>query len=478
VKVHLRTFGCRANHYDSEAMRAMLSAAGCEMVESADEADVAIFNSCAVTTAAEAELRKSVRAAARRNPRLRSIVTGCAAALDAGRADRAIAALPGVTDVIPGADLARLARAIKGSDSLIFRSQPPIKGSDSLIFRSQPPIKGSDSLIRAAIATEPQSTARAVLRIQDGCDEHCTFCVTTVARGANRSRPIASLVDEAQRLAEWHSEIVITGIHIGTYGADIGASLGGLMQRLVRDVPHCRFRLSSIEATELDDALIDLLAGAPESLAPHAHAPLQSGSDRVLKRMGRHWYTAASYARAVEGLMARMSATGVSSFGLGADVIAGFPGESQEDHAATLALVAALPFTYLHVFPFSRRPEAPASAISGHLPPDLIAERAAELRAAGEAAARAHAASRAGGDADVVVVTPPGASDREGITEDYLTVRVEDRGLPRGARFRAILRPVSGSIKGSTNGPIKGSDSLIAIKGSDSLIACPIGKNQ
>jgi threonylcarbamoyladenosine tRNA methylthiotransferase MtaB len=311
--------------------------------------------------------------------------------------------------VIPGADLPRLAAAL-----------------------------GLETELSAG--TAHQSTARAVLRVQEGCDEHCTFCVTTVARGANRSRSVESLVREARDLSEWHSEIVITGIHIGTYGVDTGSSLGALMQRLVHDLPGVRFRLSSIEATELDDALLELFATEPASLAPHVHAPLQSGSDPVLKRMGRHWYTRASYGRAVERLAARMSASGVRAFGLGADVIAGFPGESDEDHAATLALVAELPFTYLHVFPFSRRPEAPANALDSHLPASVIAERAAELRAASEAAAQRHASRRAGGTADVVVITGPESAHREGITEDYLTVRVPDLALPRGARFPATLR--------------------------------------
>lgn len=409
MKVHLRTFGCRANHYDSEAARAMLVAAGHEMVEAADDADVAVFNSCAVTAAAEAELRKSIRAAARRNPRLRSVVTGCAAALDARRSARSIAPLPTVTDVIPGADLTNLGAAL--------------------------------GIAAPAPVTAQQSTARAVLRIQDGCDEHCTFCVTTVARGANRSRLVEDLVSEARALAEWHSEIVITGIHIGTYGSDTGASLGALMQRLVRELPCVRFRLSSIEATELDETLIELIAGAPESLVPHVHAPLQSGSDRVLKRMGRHWYTSGSYARAIERVADRIHAAGGTSFGLGADVIAGFPGESDAEHGATLTLLRDLPFTYLHVFPFSRRPEAPAERLDGHLPSHVIAERAAELREVGAAATAAYERARDGGTADVVVVS--GAEDegrRQGLTEDYLTVAIADCALPRGARAKASLR--------------------------------------
>jgi len=407
VKVHLRTFGCRANHYDSEAMRAMLVAGGHQLVDSPTDADAAVFNSCAVTSAAEAELRKSVRAAARRNPGLRSIVTGCAAALDARRADSPIAALPGVSDVIAGADLPAVAAALG------------LVGA------------GADAGTGITTGTSWQSTARAVLRVQEGCDEHCTFCVTTVARGANRSRPVESLVAEAMVLAGHHEEIVITGIHVGSYGLDVGTSLGALMETLIARVPRVRFRLSSIEATEVDERLFDLFV-AGDRLAPHLHAPLQSGCARVLRRMGRHWYTPATYARAVERL-----AAAVPHFGLGADVIAGFPGETDAEHGETMALVRSLPFTYLHVFPFSTRPEAPAAALPQHLGGAVISARAAELRALGEAKAAAHRRRRIATLADVIAAT--GGPGREGVTEDYLTVAVPD-SVPRGTRYRAQLQ--------------------------------------
>ncbi|HKG94688.1 MAG TPA: radical SAM protein, partial [Gemmatimonadaceae bacterium] len=287
-----------------------------------------------------------------------------------------------------------------------------------------------------AAAGAAQSTARAVLRIQDGCDEHCTFCITTVARGASRSRPPSELVEEAAALAERHPEIVLTGIHIGGYGADAGSSLGALVSRLVREVPGARFRLSSLEATEVDDELLELLWGEPRRLAPHLHAPLQSGSDAVLKRMGRHWYGASSYAAAVQRIVG-----GRGAFGLGADVIAGFPGETEADHGATLALVERLPFTYLHVFPFSLRPGTPAERLAGRVDDQTIARRAAELRAAGAGKAAAHRERRDGGEADVIVVSPAGGADgtREGITEDYLTVIPADASLPRRSRVRARL---------------------------------------
>lgn len=395
ARVYLRTFGCRANQYDSETVRAMVEGAGGSIVDRIEDATVAVFNSCAVTAAAEADLRRSVRRAARANAALETVIMGCAAARDTG----ALASLPTVRHVIPGAELPAIADAL---------GVVPRTGGRPVT----------------------QTGTRALLRLQDGCDEHCTFCATTLARGSNRSRPLAELVGEAQALAERHPEIVLTGIHIGSYGRDADSSLGVLVERLLREVPTVRFRLSSLEATEVDDRLRDLF-GDPRRLAPHLHAPLQSGSDRMLKRMGRHWYTAASYARAVERLVASNMV-----FALGADVIAGFPGESDSDHAATCALIADLPFTYLHVFPFSLRPGTAAERLPEQMPAPVVRERAAALRALGESKRRSYQAARAGQRADVVVVR---GDVREGLTEDYLEVRLEGRPLPRGTRVDAQL---------------------------------------
>ncbi len=393
MKAYLRTFGCRANQYDTEAVRAMLAAAGATVVDSTDDADVAIFNSCTVTAEAEADLRRAVRGAG-----VPSLVMGCASA----RAPEAIAALPNVTQVIAGADLDAVALAL---------------GLPAAAARA---------------STSVQTGARALLRIQDGCDAHCTFCATTLARGANRSRAVDAIVAEARQLAATHPEIVITGIHIGTYGADIGKSLGALVERLVHDVPDVRFRLTSIEATGVDSRLTALFAADPRRLAPHLHAPLQSGSDAVLRRMGRSWYIAASYARAVERLAAR-----VSPFALSADIITGFPGETDADHAATVALVNDLPFTSLHVFPYSERPGTAAANLDAPVPPAVSKVRAAELRALGAGKAAAHRASRAGGSADVIVIG--NGHRRHGLTEDYLEVALADPAMPRRTRFDAAL---------------------------------------
>jgi threonylcarbamoyladenosine tRNA methylthiotransferase MtaB len=394
VNVYFHTFGCKANQYDTERVRQAFADAGATVVDAAERAELAVVNSCTVTEESESKLRRYVRRQARAGRD--TIVMGCAAALDRGT----LAALPRVRAVVGGA----------AANEVLAAAGVPVTAIDPVLRR----FTGS---------------ARGWLKIQDGCDEHCTFCATTIARGANRSRPVAEIVAEARALAEHHAELVLTGVHIGTYGQDKGVvSLGELLETLVSQVPQVRFRLSSIEATEVDDRIARLLIEAPRNVAAHLHAPLQSGSNRVLKRMGRHWYTAASYRARIEWLAARLPI-----FGLGADVIAGFPGETPADHAATCALVRELPFTYLHVFPFSTRPDAAAARLSDQHSAATIRARARELRALGEERAATPPAARPGGRGDGVVCGHQ-SGQVEVLTQDYLTVYLSSRawdGRPR-----------------------------------------------
>jgi threonylcarbamoyladenosine tRNA methylthiotransferase MtaB len=425
VNVYFHTFGCKANQYDTELVRQAFADQGAVVVDDPAVADVAVVNSCTVTAESEAKLRRFVRhvarrGTARRGPALETVVMGCAAARDDGH----IAALPSVRAVVGGADPARVLRAAGIAHPRV------------------------DPVLRRF-----QANARGWLKIQDGCDEHCTFCATTLARGANRSRGIPELVEGARALEEHHAEIVLTGVHIGTYGqdrergagsgADVGErgagsgtarSLGDLLEALIAAAPQVRFRLSSIEATEVDDGIARLLIEAPRNLAAHLHAPLQSGSDRVLKRMGRHWYTAAAYRARLEWLAARLPV-----FGLGADIIAGFPGETDADHFATVSLVEGLPFTYLHVFPYSERPGAAAARLGAPVPPALVRERAAELRHLGEAKGRAHRTGRLGQQADGVVCGR-GEGKVEVLTEDYVSVYLPTHEWNGSARFEVTVR--------------------------------------
>jgi threonylcarbamoyladenosine tRNA methylthiotransferase MtaB len=401
TRVSLHTFGCKANQYDTEAVRQALEDAGVGVVSEPGEADLAVVNSCTVTHVGEAKMRGLVRRLARERPGVRTVVMGCAAAVDDGR----IAALPGVVAVVGGADPGTVLEAL----GIPATPLTPLRRFG----------RGG----------------RAWLKIQDGCDEHCTFCATTVARGANRSRLPADLVTEARLLARHAAELVLTGVHIGTYGRDLSdeTTLGGLVERLVAEVPAARFRLSSVEATEVDDRLARLLIERPDRLASHLHAPLQSGSDRLLKRMGRHWYTATTYRRRLEAIAARLPV-----LGLGADLIVGFPGETDADHLATRDLVGDLPFTYVHVFPYSERPAAAARRLGPPVPAPLARERAAELRTLVARRADRYWNARHGGRADVVLLDHQ-AGRFAGLTEDYLDVYLPTSEAPPSPRFPARL---------------------------------------
>ena len=431
MNVYFHTFGCKANQYDTALVRRAFEHAGAAVVDDPAAADLAVVNSCTVTHESEAKLGRLVRRLARRRGGIQTVVMGCAAALDNGH----IAALPSVRAVVGGAEPAQVLRAA----GVAF----PVPGPHPL---SPSPFGRGGTTGRS----------RGLLKIQDGCDEHCTFCATTIARGANRSRSIPELVEEARGLAEQHAEIVLTGVHIGTYGQDRAADpgavprgpdshnpgpsargqprLGVLLEALILAVPSVRFRLSSIEATEVDDTIARLLIEAPRHLAAHLHAPLQSGADRILKRMGRHWYSATSYRARLEWLAERMPV-----LGLGADIIAGFPGETAAEHRATLALVDALPFTYLHVFPYSERPGVAATRLPDPIAPANLRDRARELRELGEAKERAYRLTRLGRRADGVACGR-GEGKVEVLTEDYLSVYLPVDEWDGSARFDITIR--------------------------------------
>ena len=439
MNVYFHTFGCKANQYDTALVRQAFVDQGIVVVDDPDAADLAVVNSCTVTHESEAKLGRLVRRLARHSGRLETVVMGCAAALDDGR----IARLPSVRAVVGGAEPARVLQAA-GLAAPLTAASPPVPLSSRAASPPVPLSSRSPHPLSPSPFGRGGTTGRfrGLLKIQDGCDEHCTFCATTIARGANRSRGIPELVEEATALAEHHAEIVLTGIHIGTYGQDrergagsgTARSLGELLEALISAVPSVRIRLSSIEATEVDDTIARLLIDVPAHLAAHLHAPLQSGANRILKRMGRHWYTAQSYRARLEWLAERLPV-----FGLGADIIAGFPGESDAEHRETVALVDALPFTYLHVFPYSERPGAAAGRLGERVPPVAIRERARELRETGEAKSRSYRARRHGQRADGVVCGRQ-AGQVEVLTEDYLSVYLPTDQWNGRPRFEVTVR--------------------------------------
>ena len=407
MRVHYHTFGCKANQYDTERMRQEAEARGASTTDDRDGAEVFVVNTCTVTNQADAQARRLIRRLRREHPGADIVVAGCSTALKPD----AYAAMPGVVGVVEGHDPGAVAAAVEAA-SVGGQSAPltQIELRSGLDRMDTEPIGGT--LLRRR-----KGMSRGWLKVQDGCDRKCSFCATRLARGASRSRPVERIVAEARLLARRHAELVVTGIHIGHYGRDLpdAVSLSGLCATLLDAVPDVRIRLGSVEATEVDDRLLDLLERSGGRLAPHLHMPLQSGADPVLRRM-RRWHTREQYRRRGLEIAERMGV-----LGLGADVITGFPGETEADHADTVALVEELPFTYLHVFPFSPRDDTVAAELPDPVPQRVAGERARELREMAHGKGRAHRARRIG---DVATVVTEGDGSA-GLTGDYLRVRVE-----------------------------------------------------
>jgi len=371
MSIEVLTFGCRLNTYESEAMRDLAGKAG--------EQDVLVVNTCAVTAEAERQARQAIRRAARERPDLRIIVTGCAAQI----APAAWGALPGVARVIGNAD--KLKPEAWGAGAAL-----PV--TDIMAARET----------AAHLVTEFAGRARAFVQVQQGCDHRCTFCVIPFGRGPSRSVPIGAIVEQARALvANGYRELVLTGVDITSYGADLPGqpSLGQMVRRLLALVPELgRLRLSSLDPVEVDADLWALIEGEAR-LLPHLHLSLQHGHDLILKRMKRR------HSRADALAFARRARAARPDIVFGADLIAGFPTETEAEAAATLSLIEDMGLTFLHVFPYSARPDTPAARMPQVPAPERRA-RAAALRAAGEAAAARFYRSRLGAEEDVLFERP------------------------------------------------------------------------
>jgi threonylcarbamoyladenosine tRNA methylthiotransferase MtaB len=389
MKVHFVTHGCKANQYDTERFRQELEARGAVTVDEAADADAYVVNTCTVTNNADAAARKAIRRLKRDNPDARIIVAGCSAALHFD----AYLDMQEVNAVVKGHDAVEVAGMLAPESPLLDLHEEPIGGQ---------------------LLKENKRGTRGWMKIQDGCNRRCSFCATKLARGKSRSRDEDAIVAEALQLAEFHREIVFTGIHIGHYGHDLGDhTFARLIERLLREVPDVRFRLGSIEATEIDDLMLDLLATSGGRLVPHLHVPMQAGSNAVLRNM-RRWHTREQYRDRILEIVERLP-----YLGLGADVIVGFPGETDADFAQTRDLVETLPFTYLHVFPYSERDGTVAAEMDGKIHGDVKSARSQELRELAQEKGRAYRRRRVGQAAEIVV-----EDNNYGVTEDYLRVRL------------------------------------------------------
>ncbi len=406
MSVDVQTFGCRLNTYESQVMRAHAEAAGLSRT--------VVINTCAVTAEAERQARQAIRRAHRQAPDSTIIVTGCAAQIDPA----AWAALPGVT------------RVLGNQEKLTPEA-----------WRASAPLMVAD--IQRARATAPHLVAdfngrsRAFLEVQQGCDHRCTFCIIPFGRGPSRSVPMGEIASRCRALVEaGYREIVLTGVDLTSYGPDLpGApTLGQMVRRLLNAVPDLpRLRLSSLDPHEIDADLWCLLESEPR-LMPHLHLSLQAGSDLILKRMKRR-HTVAE-ARAVIA-RARAARPGIA---IGADLIAGFPTESEELFQHTLAFVRETEIPLLHVFPYSERPGTPAARMP-QVPRALRRDRAAKLRAAAAAHAAAYCRVQLGTTRAVLTETENG-----GHTEHFLPARFVTPHSPGQIRVGRVIAASDGHL--------------------------------
>jgi len=428
MSVDVVTFGCRLNAFESEVIR--------REAESAGIADTIVINSCAVTNEAVAQARQSIRRLKRERPGARIVVTGCAAQTQ----PEMFAEMPQVDRVLGNddkmrADAWREARAAFDGSAFGIDSSEKIAVADVMAVREMAPhlLEGFQS-----------GLPRVFVQVQNGCDHRCTFCIIPYGRGNSRSVPMGAVVDQVRALAErGHAEIVLTGVDLTSYGADLPGApkLGALTKQILRHVPELqRLRISSIDSIEVDRDLLDVIAD-DERLMPHLHLSLQSGDDMILKRMKRRHSRseAVAFCEQVRRLRPEIA--------FGADIIAGFPTESEAMFARSQQLVEECDLTFLHVFPYSPRPGTPAARMP-QVRGDVVKDRAKRLRAAGESALRRRLTAEVGSTRQVLI-----ESDRQGRTEHFIPVAIagETPGAVRtlvmtghdGARLISDRDPIS-----------------------------------
>lgn len=354
MRIFLQTLGCRLNYAEMATLGRQLADAGHELTGSATAADLCVLNSCTVTSEAARKSRQLVRQMARANPGARLVVTGCYATLEGG----AVSTLPNVSLVVGNDRKDQLLDLVRMFD-------------EGQAARDEGQTSVGHPL--SSIQNQPDRT-RAFVKVQDGCHNHCTFCIVTVARGDEISRSVAEVVAEVNALhAQGYREVVLTGVHLGAYGRDRGTALAALVRALLADTSIPRIRLSSLEPFDLDPKFFDLWTANEDRLMPHLHLPAQSGSNRVLKRMARR-NRAADFEALVVAARARIPGVAITT-----DLIAGFPGETQADFEETMAFARRVGFVHMHVFRYSARAGTAAALYHDQVPMAERRRRSREL---------------------------------------------------------------------------------------------------
>jgi threonylcarbamoyladenosine tRNA methylthiotransferase MtaB len=400
----IQNFGCRASQADGAALESLLTGHG--FAENAETPEFVILNTCTVTAAADEEVRQTVRRVRRDHPDSRIVVTGCYAQ----RAPEEIAGLPGVSMVIGNSHKTQIANLL-AQPSADFHGE--IHVGD--IFAQQ-------EFLASPVEEAGVDRSRPNLKIQDGCNNRCSFCIIPFVRGRSRSAPVAQIVEQVRDLSVRYREIVLTGINLGRWGREPGSDLRlvDLLRLLLAKTDVGRLRLSSVEPMDFSDELLRLMAESPR-IARHVHAPLQSGSDTVLRRMHRK-YRPRHYEDRITKARQWMPDAAI-----GADVMVGFPGETDAEFEETRALIERLPFTYLHVFPYSERPGTPAADRADQVPPQVRKARGRILKELGLRKNAAFRQSMVGRTLPAVTLQNPSFA----MTTNYLKVEIAGRREPR-----------------------------------------------
>jgi threonylcarbamoyladenosine tRNA methylthiotransferase MtaB len=398
----VQNFGCRATQADGAALESLLSAKGLEAVNERAAADLVVLNTCTVTSSADDDVRQTIRRVHRENPAARILVTGCYAQ----RAPQELASMPGVEWVVGNSHKTRIADLVTISPDDAVPYHGNIHVGDIFAQRE---------FLSAPVEDAAGDRTRPNLKIQDGCNNRCSFCIIPFVRGRSRSAPAEQVIQQVRTLARRYREVVLSGINLGRWGREPGSALRltGLIRRLLAETEIERLRLSSVEPMDFSDDLLGLMAGSPR-IAPHVHAPLQSGCDRILRRMHRK-YRPRHYAdriRKARGLMPDAA--------IGADVMVGFPGETDADFEESRQFIDSLPFTYLHVFTYSERPGTPAAGHPDAVPMPVRKERNRILRELAAGKNRAFRQNMVGRTLSAVTLH----DSRAALTANYLKVEL------------------------------------------------------
>ncbi len=407
-KVIITTLGCKVNQFESAAFKTGFEDKGMTVVSKNEEADLIVINTCAVTASAGAQSRQAIRQALRHNPSAEIIITGCYAEI----AEKELSE----EKELRGRSYSLIGNSKK--DGLVTTALTKESGTHELIMGN---IDKADDICRLPVRRFGERS-RAYLRVQDGCESFCTYCIVPYTRGPSRSLPINEVIEQARIFSEeGHQEIVLTGIHLGYYGKDLAGNnnLLSLLDKLTLTTPDTSYRISSLEPLEINEALLSLMQER-KNIQPHLHIPLQSGSNEILARMNRR-YTIDQFEQVIS-----LCHTRLPDAAIGIDILAGFPGETDDHFSAAKNFLQSLYFSYLHVFPYSIRPGTVAAGYKDHVPKKIKDLRVSQLRTISDDKKHAFYQSQLG---QIRLVLTEGKRDSDGMlkgfTDNYIAVHFD-----------------------------------------------------